>query len=180
MGNISKVLESGSSEEKIHVLEGLDDTVNPRDLEEIVLRLDDEDIRVRGEAFCLLVSNKNEISEILIDSLSAASKNIRGFGSLVLANRDETVAIPNITRLAKDKDSMVRSCALGALGHLKATEAKDVFLEALSDSDIETRKSALWAVVDLEIRVSKEMINKILTEGDSEIKEMISVLREKS
>ena len=53
---------------------------------------------------------------------------------LVLANRNDVDAIPEIMKLAKDERSMVRSCALGALGYLKAHEAKAIILQ-LSVSD---------------------------------------------
>ena len=86
--------------------------------------------KVRGEAFSSLVLNKNKISNFLIENLNSASKNIRGFASLVLANRNDTNAIPEIIKLANDERSMVRSCAIGALGHLKAIEAKEIILKS--------------------------------------------------
>ena len=175
--NISNVLELGSSQEKIKILETLDDIDNPEILEKIISKLDDDDIEVRGEAFSSLILNKNKISNFLINSLNAANKNIRGFTSLVLANRNETEAIPEIIKLAKDERSMVRSCALGALGHLKAQEAQDIFLEALSDSNIEVRKSALQAIIELKILVSKDKIKEISKEKDSEIEKMISLVK---
>ena len=74
MENISEVLELGSCEEKIRVLEILDDTDNPEILEKIISKLDDDDIQVRGEAFSSLVLNENKISNFLIKSLNSASK----------------------------------------------------------------------------------------------------------
>ena len=177
MENISKVLEFGSSDEKIKILETLDDIDNPEILEKVISKLDDDDIQVRGEAFSSLVLNKNKISNFLINSLDAANKNVRGFASLVLANRNETSAIPEIIKLVKDERSMVRSCALGALGYLKAQEAKDVFLEALSDSNLEVKKSALQAIIDLKIWISDEKIKEIFKEKDSEIEKMIFSIR---
>ncbi len=173
MENISKVLEFGSSDEKIKILETLDDNDNPEILEKVISKLNDDDIQVRGEAFSSLVLNKNKISNFLINGLHAANKNVRGFASLVLANRNETSAIPEIIKLAKDERSMVRSCALGALGYLKAQEAKDIFLEALSDSNLEVKKSALQAIIDLKITISDEKIKEIFKERDSEIEKMI-------
>ena len=177
MENISNVLELGSSREKIKILETLDNIDNPEILEKIISNLDDDDIEVRGEAFSSLVLNKNKISNFLINSLNAANKNVRGFVSLVLANRNETSAIPEIIKLTKDERSMVRSCALGALGHLKAQEAKDIFLDALSDSNLEVKKSALHAIIDLKIIVSDEKIKEISKEKDSEIEKMISSIK---
>ncbi len=180
MENILKVLELGSCEEKIKILEILDYTDNPEILEKIILKLDDEDIQVRGEAFSALVLNKNKISNFLIKSLNSASKNIRGFALLVLANRNETTAIPEIMRLAKDERSMVRACAIGALGYLKAQEAKEIFLESLLDSNLEVRKSALQAVIDLNITISENKINEIIEENDPEIKKLLSILKKNS
>jgi len=177
--NISKILESGSSKEKIKILEALENIDNPEILEKIILKLDDDDIQVRGEAFSSLVLNKNEISNFLIKSLNSASKNIRSFASLVLANRNETVAIPEIIKLVRDERSMVRSCALGALGHLKAQEAKEIFLSSLLDSNIEVRKSALQAIIDLNIRISEDKIKENLREKDSEMEKMLSQLKKK-
>ncbi len=177
MENISKVLELGSSKEKIKILETLDNIDNLEILEKIISKLDDDDIEVRGEAFSSLVLNKNKISDFLINSLNTTNENIRSFTSLVLANRNETSAIPEIIKLVKDKHSTVRSCALGALGHLKAQEAKEIFLEALLDSNIEVRKSALQAIIDLKIIISEDKIKEIFKEKDSEIKKMISLIK---
>jgi HEAT repeat protein len=175
--NISKVLEFGNSKEKIKILEALSNEEDPNMLEKIISKLDDEDLEVRGEAFSSLLLNKNKISNFLINSLNTANKNIRGFVSLVLANRNETSAIPEIIKLVKDERSTVRSCALGALGHLKAIEAKEIFLEALLDSNIEVKKSALQAIIDLKITLSEEKINQVLIESDSEIEKMISLVK---
>jgi len=177
--NISKVLELGSCEEKIKILETLDSTGNPEILEKIILKLDDDDIKVRGEAFSSLVLNENKISNFLIKSLNSTSKNIRGFTSLILANRNETTAIPEIIKLAKDERSMVRSCAIGALGYLKAQEAKEIFLESMLDSDLEVRKSALQAAIDLNITISENKIKEIIKEKDPEIEKLLSLLKKK-
>lgn len=175
--NISKVLEFGNSKEKIKILETLNNEGDPNMLEKIISKLDDDDLEVRGEAFSSLLLNKNKISNFLINNLNTANKNIMSFVSLVLANRNETSAIPEIIKLVKDESSIVRSCALGALGHLKAIEAKEIFLEALLDSNIEVKKSALQAIIDLKIQLSEEKINGILKEKDIEIKKMISLTK---
>ena len=175
--NISKILEFGNSKEKIKILETLNNEDNPNMLEKIISKLDDDDLEVRGEAFSSLLLNKNTISNFLINNLNTANKNIKSFVSLVLANRNETSAIPEIIKLVKDESSIVRSCALGALGHLKAIEAKEIFLEALLDSNIEVKKSALQAIIDLKIQLSEEKINLILKEKDLEIKKMISLTK---
>ena len=179
MENISKVLEKGSSSEKIKVLETLENINNPEILEKIIKSLDDDSIQVRGEAFSTLLLNKNKIANILINSLSSTNKNIRGFTSLVLANRNDVIAIPEIRKLAKDDRSMVRSCAIGALRHLRDKGSREIFLEAVLDSNLEVRKSALQAIIDFEIMISEEQIKEIRKEKDIEIENLLFKLKKK-
>ncbi len=173
---ILKILESGNSNEKIETLESLDSADDPEVLRKIISKLDDADIKVRGEAFSSLVLNKNKILDFLIDCLSSDSENMKSSILLILANRNETSSIPDIIKLVKDEKSVVKSCAIGALGHLKARENSSVFIQALSDSNMEVRKSALQAIIDLKITVSEQNINTILKEKDSEIEKMISLI----
>jgi len=175
--DIIKVLEYGSNEKKIKILETLNKTDNPEILKKIIAKLDDDDIQVRGEAFSTLVLNKNKISDFLIHSLNSDSKNVRGFAALALANRNETFAIPKITKLAKDERSMVRSCAVGALGHLKAKEEKEIFLDSVLDTNMEVRKSALHAIINLKFPISEERIEKISKDADTELLRMLSKLK---
>ena len=179
MEDISKILKLGDSKEKIKILETLDNIDNPEILETIISTLGDEDIEVRGEAYSSLVLNKNKISDFLINNLNSTNENIRSSILLVLANRNETSAIPEIIKLVKDERAIVRSCALGALRYLKAQEAKNIFLEALSDPNIEVRKNALQAIIDFEIIVSENKIEKNFKEKDSEIEKMISLIFKK-
>lgn len=96
----------------------------------------------------------------------------------MLANRNETNAIPEIIRLVKDERSVVRSCAIGSLGHLKAQQAKDIFLESSLDSNLEVKKSALQAIIDLYIKVPRDTINKITKENDLEIEKLLCKLKD--
>ncbi|QMU55505.1 MAG: HEAT repeat domain-containing protein [Nitrosopumilus sp.] len=176
MENVLKNLEFGNSNEKIKTLESLDSTDNPEVLRKIVSKLDDTDIKVRGEAFSSLVLNKNKIVDFLIDDLNSESENMKCSILLILGNRNEISSIPDIIKLVKDKKPAVRSCAIGTLGHLQAQKNSSVFREALSDSNIEVRKSALQAIIDLKITVSKNEIKNILKENDSEIEKMISLI----
>ena len=177
MGQEIKILDSGTSEEKIKVLESLESADNSETIKKIISCLDDPDIKVRGEAFSSLVLNKNEISNLLIDSLKDPCKNIRGYGALVLANRNDIDSIPAILDLVNDERSMVRSCALGALGHLRAREAKDVVHNCIFDSNLEVRKSALQAMVNLKEKISEKEILEILKEKDSELEQIIVKLK---
>ena len=89
-------------------------------LQQIISRLNDDSIQVRGEAFNALLLNSNNITKILIKNLESTNKNIKGFTSLVLANRNEKIAIPEIMKIVNDKHERVRSCAIGALGYLQS------------------------------------------------------------
>lgn len=172
-----KTLESGTSEEKIKVLEALESTDDTKTIKKIIDCLDDPDIKVRGEAFSSLILNKNKIANLLIESLKDSRKNIRGFGALVLANRNETDSISNILELLNDERSMVRSCALGALGHLRAKEAKDKVHNCILDSNIEVRKSALQALINFEEKITDQEILEISKEKDEELEHLIVKLK---
>ena len=143
--DISKILESENAQEKIRILETLHDTNNLKILQQIILRLNDDSIQVRGEAFNSLLLNQNNISKILIDNLNSSNKNIKSFTALVLANRNEKKAIPEIIKLVNNKHGMVRSCAIGSLGYLKADKITGIILNAFSDSNLDVQKSALNA-----------------------------------
>ena len=173
----SKILESGNVEEKIAVLEKLEQTQNFEILEKMVLKLDDNDIKVRGEAFSSLLLNENNISNFLVKYLKSSNKNVRGFMTLVLANRNETKAIPEIIKLVKDDHSMVRDCSIGALRYLKATEAEEIFLESLCDKSLEVRKNALWTIIDFKLSISNSKLKEIITENDPEIEKLLKYVK---
>jgi HEAT repeat protein len=174
---IIKILETGNKEDKIKILETLDNTNNLEILKQIILRLNDDDIQVRGEAFNALLLNQNEISKILIDNLSSSNKNIRGFTSLILANRNEKSAIPEIIKLVEDKHGMVRSCAIGALGYLKAEKISNIILKSVLDSNLEVQKSALHAMIQLNITMSENKIKEISKNSDQQIKNLLLKLK---
>ena len=173
MENIIKILEDGKPEEKIKILETLHNTNELKILEQIILRLNDDSIQVRGEAFNALILNQNKISKILIDNLKSTNKNIKGFTALVLANRNEKSAIPEIVKLVNDKHGMVRSCAIGSLGYLKAETMADVILNAFSDYNLDVQKSALQAAIQANILVTKEKIKEISKNDDQQIKNLL-------
>ena len=177
MENIIKILKVGKPEKKIKTLETLHNTNELKILEQIILRLSDDSIQVRGEAFNALLLNQNQISKILIDNLNSSDKNIRGFTSLVLANRNEKSAIPEIIKLAEDKHGMVRSCAIGALGHLKAKKITNIILKLLSDSNLEVQKSALQAAIQTDIIISTDKIKEIEKNADLQIKNLLLKLK---
>jgi len=118
-----QILDSGSMKDKIIVLESLSQSSDQEIINEIITKLDDSEIEVRGEAFSSLYLNENNISKFLIDALSSENKNIKAFSALVLANRGDVNAMPTLELLAKDLNSMVGSYALGALEYLRANKA---------------------------------------------------------
>ena len=119
---IHQILDFGSKEDKISILESLSQSSDQEIVNKIISKLDDSEIEVRGEAFSSLFLNKNDISKFLIDALSSENKNIKAFSALVLANRGDVNAMPALELLAKDPNTMVSSCALGALEYLKANK----------------------------------------------------------
>ena len=180
LDEIFKILEFGTSQEKIKVLESLAFTEDSEIIKKIISKLDDEDIQVRGEAFSVLILNDNKISDLLIKSLTSDKKNIRGFSALILANRNEMIAIPYLVNLTNDERSMVRSCALGALGHLRAKQAKEAIENCLTDSNLEVKKSALQAAIHIDDVISENKIKEISTEDDPELKRLLVNIKKKN
>lgn len=175
--NVAKILEVGSSEEKIRVLESLTNTDDAQIIQKVVSMLDDDSIKVRGEAFSCLVLNEKDILQFLIQSLNSPSKNIRGFGVLVLANRGELGAVPEISRLTADEHPMVRACAVGALGHLNAQDVNASIRRCLTDPDMEVKKSAIKAAIDIGESLSEKTIQEILQQKDSEVEKLVEQAR---
>lgn len=173
---VSKVFKSDSKEEKIRVIESLSNSGDLEIINLLISELDDADIQVRGEAFSALLLNENDISDILIENLENQSKNIRGYSALVLANRDSKKAIPKIIQLAVDQSAMVRSCAIGALGHLKASEGVSAIERCLDDSNIEVKKSAIKSAIDIGDKRLLREITRFSDEDDPEIKHMLTLV----
>jgi len=169
----NKIFDSDSKEEKIRLLESLANSDDPKMITKIISKLDDSDIEVRGEAFSSLVLNENNISNHLIQNLKSESKNIRGFSALVLANRRNLEAISEIIYLTKDQSGMVRACALGALGYLEAREASKEIHECFFDSNLEVKKSALKAALDIGDKISREEIIELSKESDHDIEKLL-------
>ena len=119
---IHEILDSGTSKDKISIIESLSQSSDQEIIDKIITKLDDSEIEVRGEAFSSLFLNKNDISQFLINALSSENKNIKAFSALVLANRGDTNSIPLLELLSKDPSSMVRDCALGALEYLRTNK----------------------------------------------------------
>ncbi len=168
-----EILDNGTSEEKIRVLEFLSSSNEEKVIDKIISKLDDQDIRVRGEAFSSLVLNDNDISHLLIKNSKSDSKNIRAFTALTLANRNDKNAVPEIIKLTRDESSMVRSCALGALGHLGAQDASRTIHNSLRDPNIEVKKSALQAAIDVGESLLTKEIDEISKEKDQELDKLL-------
>jgi HEAT repeat protein len=174
---IKTILQSGSKEEKILTIESLSNATEPKTLDVIISVFDDVDIELRGEAFSTLLLNDNDIFEILLANLQNQSKNIRGYCSLVLANRHEKKAIPRIIQLTDDESAMVRSCAVGALGFLRAIEAAPVIQKCLSDSNIEVKKSAIKSAIDIGDKTLLSKLDALSENGDPEISALLVLAR---
>ena len=122
---IHEILDSGTKYDKISIIESLSQSSDQEIIDKIITKLDDSEIEIRGEAFSSLFLNKNDISKFLIAALSSENKNIKAFSALVLANRGDANAIPTLELLAKDPNSMVSDCALGALEYLRINKSNE-------------------------------------------------------
>ena len=171
---IHRILDSGSNKDKISTLESLSQSNDQETINKIISKLDDSEIQVRGEAFSSLFLNKNDISEFLIDALSSESKNIKGFSSLVLANRGDSNAISAIELLTNDSSGMVRSCALGALGYLRSSRSITMIRKCFRDKVLEVRKSAVQAFLKIGGDVLPREVDELTKDADDELKFLIT------
>jgi|TARA_Y100000294_G_C8412424_1_gene279363 HEAT repeat protein len=144
-------------------------TKNPEIIKKIISKLDDQNIQIRGEAFYSLFLNENDISDILIDGLNSESNNIKGFSSLILANRGDSNAIPYVEQLIQDSSSMVRSYALGALAHLNAQQSINLIRKCFDDEKIEVRKNAVQAFFKIEGKIFDNEVEKLRENADEEL-----------
>ena len=172
------ILDEGTKNEKIQSIENLIDHNDPKIIQLIISKLDDEDIEVRGEAFSALVLNENKIAEQLIKNLNSEKKYVRGFSALILANRKDVEGISEIIKLTEDESSLVRSCALGALGYLKANEASKAIHSCFSDSNLEVKKSALKAAIDLGDKLNHLDFEKFAEEKDEELEKLLILAKQ--
>lgn len=137
--------------------------------------LDDEDVAVRGGAFAALVSNRNDITGVLTECLGSPSSGTRACAVLILANRGEGGAVPQIARLEGDPSPAVRECVAGAIGYLGARDRQDVLVRLLADLHIGVRKGAARAVLELGIRTGSSGVKGGDAEMEGLLREMNSM-----
>ena len=169
----TEILNNDNKNEKISLLSNLTEATNSKIIMQVISALDDDEIRVRGEAFSSLFLNDNDISEILISSLTDNSKNIRGFSALILANRGDTNSIDSLIDLTKDTSGMVRSCAFGALGHLRMKQAKKEIHAGIFDDNIEVKKSAAFALYLIEEKLSELERKELENQNDGDLEKIL-------
>ena len=167
------ILNNDNKDKKISLLSNLTEATNSKIIMQIISALDDNEIRVRGEAFSSLFLNDSDISEILISSLTDNSKNIRGFSALILANRGDTNSIDALIDLTKDTSGMVRACAFGALGHLRMKQAKKEIHAGIFDDNIEVKKSAAFALYLIEEKLSELERIELEKQDDDDFKKIL-------
>ena len=171
--SVRRELYSLDNNKKINTISKLSQITDEKIITEMISLLDDDNITIRGEVFSALCLNENDISKKLITGLSEMSKNIRAFCSLILANRNDKNAIESIIKLTSDSNSTVRSCAFGALGHLKAKNASDEIRQGIFDSNIEVKKSAAYALILVNKEFSDAEIIELEKQEDSEFRKIL-------
>ena len=170
---ISEILNTGDDDKKILLLSSLTEITDFETIKQIISALDDKEIRVRGEAFSSLFLNGNDISDTLISGLKDNSKNIRGFAALILANRGSINSINSLIDLTKDESGMVRSCAFGALGHLRAKQAKKEIHAGIFDENTEVKKSAAFALYLIQEKLSVLEKKELENQNDDDFEKIL-------
>ena len=157
--DVLKLLNDDDS--RLDILPKLTQTNDPEIIWEIISLFDAEKIEIRGEVFSTLFLNENDILEQLLKGLKHESKNVRGYTLLVIANRNEKDAIKEIIELTNDSSGLVRTCAYGALGHLKVKESSKELHQGIFDSNLEAVKSAAYALARIKEKISQEEIDSM-------------------
>jgi HEAT repeat protein len=156
---ILKLLKNNDT--KIDVLSELTKTNDPMIIQKVIELFDAEKIEVRGEVFSTLFLNENDILEQLIKGLKHKSKYVRGYVTLVLANRNEKNAVKKILELTNDPSGLVRTCVYGALGHLEVKEGAQELHKGIFDSNLEAVKSAAYALARIGEQISQKEIDQL-------------------
>ena len=157
--DVLKLLNDDDS--RLDILPKLTQTNDPEIIWEIISLFDAERIEIRGEVFSTLFLNENDILEQLLKGLKHESKNVRGYTLLVIANRNEKDATKEITEMTNDSSGLVRTCAYGALGHLKVKESSKELHQGIFDSNLEAVKSAAYALARIKEKISQEEIDSM-------------------
>ena len=157
--DVLKLLNDDDS--RLGILPKLTQTNDPEIIWEIISLFDAERIEIRGEVFSTLFLNENDILEQLLKGLKHESKNVRGYTLLVIANRNEKDATKEITEMTNDSSGLVRTCAYGALGHLKVKESSKELHQGIFDSNLEAVKSAAYALTRINEKISQEEIDSM-------------------
>ena len=89
------------------------------------------------------------------------------------ANRGNTNSINSLINLTKDTSGMVRSCAFGALGHLKAKKAKNEIHTGIFDENNEVKKSAAFALYLIEEKLSDLEKKELETQNDNDFEKIL-------
>jgi len=173
---ISNLIDSSTKNKQKSILYQLTDNKDKKIINSIISLFDDDDIKIRGDVFSILCLNENDISEILINSLSSESKNIRAFCALILANRNDVNGINSIIKLTNDSSSMVRSSALGALGYLRASKAGKEIHQGIFDSDVEVKKSAAHALSLINEKLSHDEKIELEKQDDPDFEKILKTL----
>ena len=157
--DVLKLLKDDDS--RLDILPKLTQINDPEIVWEIISLFDAEKIEVRGEVFSTLFLNENHILEQLLKGLKHESKSVRGYTTLVIANRNEKDAIKEIMELTNDSSGLVRTCAYGALGHLEVKESSKELHQGIFDSNLEAVKSAAYALSKINEKISQEEIDSM-------------------
>ena len=80
-------------------------------------------------------------------------------------------------KIVNDKHERVRSCAIGALGYLKAENISEIVLKLISDPSLEVQISALNTAIQTKISIPEQKIKEISKNNDFQIQNLLLKLK---
>lgn len=177
-----------SAEERIRILEVIDSIT--RDLKtELVYALDDDDLRVREEAFRLAERlNNDEMEGLLLDLTESKKLEVAVAAIKHLAKLRPQAALGKILsfiKSAKERDRLVACCqALGQIGDASGVEPLTSillftnFLSRRKRHDSRIRTAAALALAQIDDPRSVEALSRCINDRDPHIRQIAnSVLR---
>lgn len=99
------------------------------------------------------------------------------FKVLELGYTNNPKAIPVVMKMTNHTDSMVRACAVSALGMLQAREHMDFMIDFYNKYDGTQKYMALKAIGDLNTKESLAFLDTVMDSKDSENENVMEVLK---
>ncbi len=106
----------------------------------------------------------------LLDALQDADRNVVRAAAKALGEIGDTRVVPNVIRLMKQPEPVIRQVCALALGDLKSTDALPVLVQALHDESWMVRQAAAQALAGLGDRAATPALIEALEDANRSVR----------